>query len=133
MGNLEKMVRKLNEMVDSNEFDLTEFDFLLKRFMQQAKISVRFLDLEFYDEARMLAAKSNKTANEDLKDFNTAFEFREIERRCEKYIKLKSEFHIVKSSFYLYKDFLLYFCLGIGKNDKVVRDYMNDLDTSLKA
>jgi len=122
----EEIVQRLNEVVDSNEFDLTEFDFLVKRFKEQFKTEVKFLDLEFYDETRMLAARSNKTAKEELKDFNAAFEFREIERKCLKYSQLKSEFQIEKSSFYQYKEYLLYFCFGNGKNDKVIRDYLND-------
>lgn len=133
MENPEEMVRKLNEMVDSDEFNLTEFDFHFKRFMEQANISVRFLDLEYFNEQRMLEARSNKTAKEELKDFNAAFEYREIERKCEKYCQLKSEFKIEKSTFYIYKDYLLYFCLGNGKNDKVLRDFLNDLDRLKKV
>jgi hypothetical protein len=121
----EEIVQKLNKVVDSDPFDLTELDSLVKRFMEQAKTSVKFLDLEIYGEARMLEARRNKIAKEELKDFNSAFEFREIERKCEKYSQLKSEFHIEKSSFYQYKDYLLCFCLGTAKNDKIIRDYLN--------
>jgi hypothetical protein len=126
-------IQKLNELVDSDHFDLTILDFLIKQFKEQLKTDVIFLDLEFYDEARMLEARSNKTAKEELKDFNAAFEYREIERRCEKYRQLKSEFHIEKSSFYQNKDYLLYFCLGNGKNDKALRDFLNDLDRLKKV
>jgi hypothetical protein len=133
MENPEEIVKKLNKMVDSNEFDFTEFDFLLKRFMEQAKISVRFLDLEYFNEQRMLDARSNKTAKEELKDFNSAFEYREIERKCDKYSQLKSEFKIEKSTFYVYREYLLYFCLGNGKNDKVLRDFLDDLDRFKKG
>jgi hypothetical protein len=129
----EKIIQKLNEVVDSDPFDLTEFDSLIIQFKELLKTDVKFLDLEFYDEARMITARSNKTAKEELNDFNAAFEYREIERKCLKYSQLKSEFNIEKSSFYQYKDYLLYFCLGTGKNDKVVRDYMNDLDRLKKV
>jgi hypothetical protein len=121
MENPEEMVRNLNEMLDSDHFDIAEFDFLLKRFMEQAKISMRFLDLEYFNEQRMLEARCHKIGKEEQKDFNAAFEYREIERKCEKYGQLKSEFKIKKSTFYLYRGYLLYFCMGNGKNDAFIK------------
>jgi hypothetical protein len=122
----QEIVQKLNELVESDLFNRTEFDFLIQQIKEQLKTPVKFLDLEFYDEARMLSARSNKIANEKIKDFNSAFEFRKIERKCLKYSQMKSEFHIEKSSFYLYKYYLLYFCLGTSRHDKVLRDYLID-------
>jgi hypothetical protein len=133
MEKAEKIVQTLNEMIDNDEFNLIEFDFLLKRFMEETKTSVKFLDLEFYDEARMLSARNNKIANERIKDFNSAFEYREIERKCLKYSQLKSDFKIEKSTFYLYREYLLYFCLGNGKNHKVLRDFLDDLNRLKKV
>ncbi len=128
----EEIVQKLNELVDS-DFDLTILDSLIKKFKEQLKTDVNFFDLEYFNEQRMLEARSNKTAKEEPKDFNSAFEFREIERKCLKYSQLKSEFHIEKSSFSLYKDYLLYFYLGSAKNDKVIKDYLTDLDRLKKV
>jgi hypothetical protein len=124
----EEIVQKLNEVVDSDPFDHIEFDFLIKRFKELSKTTVKFLDLEYYDGIRLESARRNKIANEKIQNFNSAFEYREIERKCEKYSQLKSEFKIEKSTFYLYRKYLLYFCLGNGKNDKVLRDFLNDLD-----
>jgi len=72
----------------------------------------------------MLSARSDKIAKEKIQDFNAAFEFREIERKCEKYNKIKSECHIEKSTFYNYKNYLLYFCLGTARHDKTIRNYL---------
>jgi hypothetical protein len=126
MEKLGEIVQRLNELMKSDQFDLTEFNFLIQQIKEQLKTPVKFLDFEFYDEARMETARNNKIAMEKIKDFNAAFEFREIERKCLKYSQMKSEFHIEKSSFYLYKYYLLYFCLGTSRHDKFLRDYLID-------
>ena len=133
MEKLDEMVQELNELMESESFDRTEFDFLIKQIKEQLKTDLKFLDFEYYNEVRMETARNNKIAKEKIKDFNAAFEYREIERKCLKYGQLKSEFHIEKSSFYLYKDYLLYFCLGTGMNDKVISDYLIDLDRLKKV
>jgi len=124
MENLKEIVQKLNELVKSDEFDWTEFDFLIRQIKEQLKTEVKFLDFEFYNEARMDTERSNKIAKEKIQDFNAAFEFREIERECQKYIKIKTQYNIENSTFYYEKDYLFYFCLGTGKNDKMVRDFL---------
>ena len=128
MGKPEEIIQKLNELVESDQFDHTKFDFLITLLKEQLKTDVKFFDFEYYNEARMESARSNKNAMVKLKDFVAAAEFREIEWECQKYSQLKSEFLIEKSSFYLDKDYLIYFCLGTAKNDKVIRDYLTDLD-----
>jgi hypothetical protein len=119
-----EIVQKLNELMESEKFDRTEFDFLISQIKDQLKTEVKFLDFEFYNEARMLTARSNKISMEKIQDFNAAFEFREIERECQKYIAIKTKFNIENSTFYFEKDYLFYFCLGTAKNDIIVRDYL---------
>ena len=61
-----------------------------------------------------------------LQDFEAAAKFREMEKECMNYIEIKAEYNIEKSSFYYGNDYLFYFCLGTAKNDKSVRDYLNE-------
>jgi hypothetical protein len=122
----EEIVQKLNELLESDLFDLNEFDSLIKRFMLKVKTDIKFLDFEYYNEARMESARSNKMAKVTLKDFEAAAEFREMERECQKYIEIKTEYNLEKSAFYYGNDQLFYFCLGTAKNEKFVRDYLTD-------
>jgi len=124
MEKLEEMVQKLNELLETDQFDRTDFDSLIRQIKEQLKTEVKFLDFDFYDEARMLTARSNKNAMVKLKEFEAAAEFREIEWECLKYIKIKSEYHIEKSQFYYEKNYVFYFCVGTAKNDKILRDYL---------
>jgi hypothetical protein len=124
MEKLEELVRKLNEMLDSYSFDLTEFDFLIKQIKEQFKIDIKVFDFAFYDERRMELARSNKLTKLEQQDFEAAAEFREIERECLKYISIKMEYHIEKSQFYYEKNHVFYFCLRTAKNDKILRDYL---------
>ena len=120
----EELVQKLNELLESDHFDRTEFYFLIKLLKEQFKTDIKFFDFEYYNEERMESARSNKITREKLKDFEAACIFREEERECQKYIEIKTEYNIRKSAFYYEKDYLFYFCLGTAKNDKIVRDYL---------
>ena len=53
-------------------------------------------------------------------DFVAAAKFREMEKECLNYIKIKTEYNIEKSTFYYDKGYLFYFCLGTARNDKIV-------------
>lgn len=120
----EVILQELNKLVEYYQFDYAEFDFLIKVLKEQLKTVVKFLDLEYYSEARMESARRNKNAMVKIKDFEGAFEYREVERECLRYIKIKSEYRIEKSQFYYDKDYLFYFCLGTAKNDEIIRVYL---------
>ena len=126
MENPEEIVLKLNELLESDQFDRNEFDFLIKLLKEYVKTDVKFLDFEYYNEDRLKSARSNKMAKVKLQDFEAAAKFREMEKECMNYIEIKTEYNIEKSSFYYGNDYLFYFCLGTAKNDKNVRDYLNE-------
>jgi len=126
MENPEEIVLKLNELLESDQFDRNEFDFLIKLLKEYVKTDVKFLDFEYYNEDRLKSARSNKMVKVKLQDFEAAAKFREIEKECMNYIEIKTEYNIEKSSFYYGNDYLFYFCLGTAKNDKNVRDYLNE-------
>ena len=125
MENPEEIGLKLNELLES-EFDRNEFDILIKLLKEQFKIDIKFLDFEYYNEERLESARINKMAKVKSQDFVAAAKFREMEKECLNYIKIKTEYNIEKSTFYYDKDYLFYFCLGTAKNDKIVKDYLNE-------
>jgi hypothetical protein len=126
MEKLDEMVQKLNELLESESIDNTEFDFLINRIKDELKMSVKFLDFEYFNEDRLESARANKMSKVKLQDFETAAEFREMEKECLNYIQLKRECNIEKSTFYYDKNYLFYFCLGTSKYDKIVREYLNE-------
>lgn len=121
MENPEEIVLKLNELLESDQFDRNEFDFLIKLLKEYVKTDVKFLDFEYYNEDRLKSARSNKMAKVKLQDFEAAAKFREMEKECMNYIEIKTEYNIEKSTFYYDNDYLFYFYLGTAKNDKTVR------------
>ena len=126
MENPEEIVLKLNELLESDQFDRNEFDFLIKLLKEYVNKDVKFLDFEYYNEDRLESARSNKMAKVKLQDFEAAAKFREMERECMKSIEIKTQYNIEKSTFYYDKGYVFYFCLGTAKNDKSVRDYLNE-------
>jgi hypothetical protein len=126
MENPKVIVLKLNEWLVSDHFDRNEFDHLIKLLKEQYKTDIKCLDFEYYNEDRLESARSNKMAKVKLQDFEAAAKFREMEKECMNYIEIKIEYNIEKSTFYYDKDYLFYFCLGTAKNDRNVRDYLNE-------
>lgn len=126
MGASEEMVKILNDYLESVHFDRIEFCYLIEQLKVQFKADIKFLDFEFYNEARMESARNSKLINVKLQDFNAAFEYRQVEYKCLKNIELKTQYHIDKSSLYYEKDILFYFCFGTARNDKIVRRYLEN-------
>ena len=71
----------------------------------------------------MQKAKNENIKYVKLQDFETAAEFRQIEKECKSYIEIKTEYNIRKSMFYFKQNYLFYFYFGTDRNDKQIKLY----------
>ena len=126
MENPEEMVLKLNKLLEADQFNRNEFEILIKLLKEKYKTDIKFLDFEYYNEDRLRMVKEEKIENVKSQDFETAAKFRDLEKECLNYISIKTDYNIEKSTFYYDPDYLFYFCLGTAKNDKIVREYLNE-------
>jgi hypothetical protein len=97
---------------------------LYQSIKQNSPIQIKLIDFEYFNEKRLEEAQKEKIICVQLQDFERAASNRDLESECQKYVDIKNEFKIEKSRFHFEQNYLLYFCLGTAKNDKLVREYL---------
>ena len=128
MKTAKNIVLELNELLEVDHLNRERFDSLMKPFKEQYNPKIKLLDFKYYNEYRCRIAKKEKIKYVKSYDFETAAEFRILEKKCLTYIKIKKEYNIEKSKFYYDQDYLYYFYLGTAKNDKIVREYIKGIE-----
>jgi hypothetical protein len=124
MAITENEINMLNNSLESDSFDIAEFDKLYQTIWSNNTFKIKLIDFEFYNEKRLEEAIKEKIVCVELLNFERAASNRDLELECQKYIDLKSEFKIEKSAFHYEQKYLMYFYLGTAKNDKLVREYL---------
>jgi hypothetical protein len=123
----EVIVLKLNEMLEADHFDFDEFKHTISQLIKAHNADIKVLDFEYYNEEKLSLIQKQKIERIKIQDFETAAKFRDFEEECRGYISLKTDYEIEQSEFYYDPDYLFYFYFGTAKNDKVVREYLNEL------
>lgn len=124
MSVTENEISELNNFLESDSFDIVEFEKLYQSIKISNNIKFKLIDFEYYNEKRLEEAIKEKIVCVELLNFERAASNRDLELECQKYIDLKLEFKIEKSAFHYEQKYLMYFYLGTAKNDKLVREYL---------
>ena len=124
MSITENEINKLNNFLESDSFDIVEFEKLYQSLKISNNFRFKLIDFEYYNEKRLEEAIKEKIVCVELLNFERAASNRDLELECQKYIDLKSEFKIEKSAFHYEQKYLMYFYLGTAKNDKLVKEYL---------
>jgi len=120
----ENVIQELNNLLETDSFDIMQFDIIYRLIKEQETAKTKLIDFEYYNEERLEEAKNEKIICVQLQNFEKAASSRDLELECQKYVDLKKEFKIEKSRFHYEQNFLLYFYLGTSKNDKLVKEYL---------
>jgi len=120
----ENVIQELNNLLETDNFDIMQFDIIYRLIKEQETAKTKLIDFEYYNEERLEEAKNEKIICVQLQNFEKAASSRDLELECQKYVDLKKEFKIEKSRFHYEQNFLLYFYLGTSKNDKLVKEYL---------
>jgi hypothetical protein len=124
METVENNVSKLNEILEDDKFNLNEFDRLIKQLKEEYKVKIKFLDFKYHNEYRRALARKEKIKNIKIQEFETAANWRDLEKDCLSFISIRKEYNIEKSTFYFEKEYMFYFYFGTAKSDKKVREYL---------
>lgn len=124
MAITENVINELNNFLESDSFDIEEFDKLYQSLKLNNTFKIKLIDFEYYNEKRLEEAIKEKIICVELLNFERAASNRDLELKCQKYIDLKLEFKIEKSAFHNEQKYLMYFYFGTAKNDKLVREYL---------
>ena len=120
----ENVIQELNNLLETDSFDIMQFDIIYRLIKEQETAKTKLIDFEYYNEERLEEAKNEKIICVQLQNFEKAASSRDLELECQKYVDLKKEFKIEKSMFHYEQNYLMYFYLGTAKNDKLVREYL---------
>jgi hypothetical protein len=123
MKTTEDIISKLNKMLEDDIFRINEFDKLIKQLKEEHNIKIKLLDFKYYNEYRRKLARKEKIKNIKIQEFETAANWRNLEKDCLSFISIRKEYDIGKSTFYYEQEYMFYFYLGNAKNDKKVRPY----------
>ncbi|MBS4014706.1 MAG: hypothetical protein KGZ97_13295 [Bacteroidetes bacterium] len=116
-----QLLTKLNDIINANNLDVGLFRTLIKSIT-----SIKFIDLTFYNEEKLLYAKREKILCINKQIFARAALMRDLERDCIKYIELRDLLDIEHSMFCIDKEQVVFFYTGKGKNDKEVVEILNE-------
>ena len=120
-----------NEITDELNLLLSSENPSRKRFMELTaelatvhRIMPLLIDLKYFSEKRLRQLKSMKLKKVKVQDFETAATYRDLEKECQSYLDMKSEYNITASSFVIDEDFITYIYLGSSRNEeKILRRY----------
>ncbi len=127
MKDAQDIVMRLNEILETESFNVVAFKELLNQFKEEFRPKVKLLDFKYYNNYRRKFAKKAKIKCIGIQDFEGAAKFRELEKDCISFISLRSYYNITKSSFYHDTNYLFYFYFGTANNDKIIKKFIAPL------
>lgn len=92
MAITENVINELNNFLESDSFDIEEFDKLYQSLKLNNTFKIKLIDFEYYNEKRLEEAIKEKIICVELLNFERAASNRDLELKCQKYIDLKLEF-----------------------------------------
>ena len=117
MNTPEENLIKLNTILESDEFSLTEFDNLINQFKELHNLKFTLYDFVYYNEKLEQESRERKTASLKSQSYEMAARMRDDERTCQKHIDFKNKRNIDKSTFIFENSQLIYLHFGNAKND----------------
>jgi hypothetical protein len=117
-------LKKLNSFLDNKEFDIGKFGRTLKRFEKRFNFKIGVIDFKYFDENRLKNAQREKLKGDLIKNFQYFRSQRRLERVCQQYLELKTQFDIDKSIFMFEENVLMYCHFGTSKNDPAIMQWI---------
>jgi hypothetical protein len=126
METMESIVASLNELLEAENPAEEKFRELISQAKAKEIIILKFLDFEYYNEDRKEHAKREKVVEVNLQNFGSAANWREKEKKIDKYIAFRKELEVTRSMFFYREEYLLYLYMGTARNDLVIRFWLKE-------
>ncbi len=127
MKSIQEIVIQLNAILVAARFSKKQFIDLYKLIKKEHQMKIRLIDLDKFDEDLLERAKKEKLEQIKNQNFEMAARQRELEKKCLRHIDFRDNLKVEQSSFYLEENKLYYFYLGEARNDKKIRELLNNL------
>lgn len=124
MRTIEGIVKMMNDLLHA---DLTDDRQIRELFgeLKRCNASIRFLDFEYYNEITLRWAKQGKVEAVKSKKFETAAEYRDIEKKCQDCVETINCYKLRESAFQVEEGNILYFYRGNARNDKIFKKHLD--------
>lgn len=93
------LLKKLNKLISSEELDVESFEFYISLLLERYSAVIQIIDFKLFDENKLVLSQQEKKKGLDLKNFEYAAKYWEIEKKCLFCIDLKSILKINESIF----------------------------------
>ena len=117
---IKQILENLNQALIMERFNIQQFCKTCSYINNNFSKKIEFFDLEICTYGYFSLVKSQKETALRCYDFEAAAEFRVIEKKCERILKLKEPMNIEKSEFFYKNKSFSYFFTGSARNDKTV-------------
>ena len=124
METIEDILLALNDLLEADPFDPEIFGSLMTKLNELCNTGIILLDFESHDEKKLEYARFWKIRKTKLQEYEFAYNMRELEKECLKYLEFKKQYGLEKSTFALIQDLIIYACFGNAKNDWLIRDFL---------
>lgn len=95
---------------------------LLDKLKAQFKLEFMLVDMEKYNEKRVLEYQQKKLEAANVRDFESAAWYRTLEDECKEYIDLKNSLNVASPKFVCDGGLLLYFFYGHSLVELITKD-----------
>jgi hypothetical protein len=116
---------ELNLMLLSENPSRKRFLELTEELAAVHRIMPLLIDLKYFSERRLRQLKSMKLKMVKVQDFENAASYRDLEKECQTYLDMKSEYNITASSFVIDEDFITCIYLGSSRNEEKIFRWFN--------
>jgi hypothetical protein len=121
----EEITEELNLMLVSGHPSHRRFLELTEALAKKYGIMPLLIDLKYFSERRLSRLKSMKFKKVREQDFETAATYRDLEKECQDYIDMKTEYSITATSFVIDEDFITCIYLGNNRNEEKIFRWYN--------
>ena len=126
METVEELVLELNKTLKYDGYIKKKAAELIELAKNKFNVKIKMLDFAFYNELTQMCANDEKLKSVKEQNFEYAATQRELERKCEKFIVIRKQFKIRKTSFYYEEEYLFYFYLGKTDNERIFKELLLD-------
>jgi hypothetical protein len=132
MDLVESMIDALNRMLKQQETNAAEYLALLNKLKAEFKLRFILIDLEKYNEEKMLEHQQKKMEAASQRNFEHAAWQRTLEDECKEYIDLKNSLDVTSPMFIHDDGFLFYFFFGKYEvEEKLKQMFAGYIDTNM--
>ena len=126
MERVEELVLEFNKTLKYDGYIKKKAAELIELAKNKFNVKIKMLDFAFYNELTQMCANDEKLKSVKEQNFEYAATQRELERKCEKFIEIRKQFKIRKTSFYYEKKYLFYFYFGKTDNERIFKELLLD-------